>query len=231
MRAPPRLLPPALPSAESTGVRPRLSLALRSAPFCDEELHDVVPAPARRLVQRRQAARVLRIDVAAGLDQQLQRLDRSLLRVLAQVEAARIGIDRAEAGAAMIGVMPRELASVRSAPVREQQRIAGASSALAARSSGVAPVVSMPSRPRSLPTLRNGGAQLELRVRIGAGGEQHLDDLQAGGLVERRPIGPAAARNRVEIDRGIERRAAPEVPLVRVRALLDQIAARYRSAR
>ena len=83
MRAPPRLLPPALPIAESTGVLPRLSLALRSAPCDDQERDHVVPAPARRLVQRRQAARVLRVDVAAGLQQQLQRRDRALLRVLA----------------------------------------------------------------------------------------------------------------------------------------------------
>ena len=55
MRSPPRLLPPALPSAESTGVLPRLSLALQLGAVIDQEPHDVVPAPAGGLVQRRQA--------------------------------------------------------------------------------------------------------------------------------------------------------------------------------
>ena len=37
MRAPPRLLPPAFPRAESTTVLPRLSLASRSAPTGAEQ--------------------------------------------------------------------------------------------------------------------------------------------------------------------------------------------------
>ena len=101
--------------------------------------------------------------------------------------------------------------------------MAGASSAFAARSSGVVPIVSVPSSPRSLPMFRNGARELQLRVRVRAGGEQLFDDLQAGGRVERRPIGPAAAGNRVHVHRGIERGPAVPVPLARIRTLLDQI--------
>ena len=49
---------------------------------------------------------------------------------------------------------------------------------------------------------------------------------EARRRVGRRPIRPAAARHRVEVHRGIQRRAAPPVPLVRIRARLDQIRAR-----
>ena len=65
--------------------------------------------------------------------------------------------------------------------------------------------------------------ELQLRVRIRAGGEQLLDDLQAGRRIERRLIGPAAARKRVQVHRRIERRPPVPVPLARVRALLNQI--------
>ena len=87
--------------------------------------------------------------------------------------------------------------------------MAGASSAFAARSSGVVPIVSMPSRPRSLPMLRNGGGSFSCAFGIRAGVEQQLDDIAGGGLVERRPIGPAAARNRVHVNRRVERRRGP----------------------
>src|SRR5687768_8523309 len=55
-----------------------------------EKLDDIVPAPAGGFVQRREAARIFRVDVAASLQQQLQRFDRPLLRVLRQIEASRV---------------------------------------------------------------------------------------------------------------------------------------------
>ena len=98
MRAPPRLLPPALPSAESTGVLPRLSLALRSAPLATRNCTTSFQPQRAASCSGVRPRESLRVDVAAGLEQQLQRLDRSLLRVLGEIEAARVGVDRAEPG-------------------------------------------------------------------------------------------------------------------------------------
>src|SRR4029079_869713 len=55
--------------------------------------------------------------------------------------------------------------------------------------------------------------ELQLRVRVRSGGQQLFYDLQAGGPVERRPIGTAASRNRVHVHRRVERRAPVPVPL------------------
>src|SRR5437667_2310347 len=67
-------------------------LRLQVGAVIDEALHDIIPAPAGRLVERRQTTRVfLRVDVGAGRQEQLQRFDRALLNVLGGVETARVG--------------------------------------------------------------------------------------------------------------------------------------------
>ncbi len=65
--------------------------------------------------------------------------------------------------------------------------------------------------------------ELQLHVRVRALLEQQLDDLEARGLIGRKPIGSAAVRQRVQVHRRVQRRAAPPVPLVDVRSLLDQV--------
>ena len=66
--------------------------------------------------------------------------------------------------------------------------MAAASPALAARSSGVVPMVSSDPRrdPRRAAIRRK---QLQLRIRVGAGVEQQLDQLQAGRVIQRGPVG------------------------------------------
>ena len=223
MRAPPRLLPPALPSAESTGVFPRASLALRSAP---RDTRNVTTSfqPQRaascRAVRPRESFALMS---PPGVQQQLQRLDRSLLRVFAQVEATRVGIHRSQprcrhrwrhrpaVGERQIGAFVRGANGlpVRPALWRPQQRRR--------------PGRQHPIESTVVADVAEGRREAQARVRVGARVEQQPDDVEAAGFVERRQIGAPSARDRVDIDRRVERASSPEIPLVRIGARTNQL--------
>ena len=100
------------------------------------------------------------------------------------------------------------------APCAIRSFIESASKVFAARSSGVAPV-SASSRSRD-PRRARGTAAASLSCRFGFAPFSRivLHESQPGGLVRRRRVRAAAGRQRVHVDRHVERRAAPPVPNV-----------------
>ena len=187
---------------------PRLSWTRSFAPLACRNLTRSMQTPERGAVcgGASSLSSVALMSVPAG-EERRDRLDRILLAFCRDrscpLRAGDIGghHDRVDAvSCAAFGF----------APLSSSSLMTGASPAFAARSSGVVPAPSTPSPPRSSLVRRERCAQW--RVDIGATGQQHLHDLQAGErrvvFFRRRPVG---RRHRMRVHRGLERRPADVV--------------------
>ena len=119
--------------------------------------------------------------------------------------------------------MLRLVVSEISAPCSSSAFIDSTSIAFAARISGVVPGASIGSRPRSLPVARRGAVIFSCGFGSAPFVEQQPHDVDRQRLVERRLVRAPAVRERHVVDSQIQRRAAPPVPAVDVRAMLDQV--------
>ncbi len=64
---------------------------------------------------------------------------------------------------------------------------------------------------------------LQAHVHVGAALEQQARDVETGVRVERRQVAAPAVGNAIELDREIQRAPAPPVPLIDIRAALDEL--------
>jgi hypothetical protein len=209
--------------AAQRGVQRSLAVAifdLRVGVVRDEHFHDIVPAPQCRAEQRCLSLGVARIHVGAGFHQQLDALDGLGRRFEL---AARIDFVRGESRRGHQRRDAGDVRQMRIGSMRQQQlngrriaRLRGTQ-----QGSGVDGEHQVRAAIRAERAERR--KQFQPRIRVRALGQQHLDELQAGGLVERGTVGTAAERNGVHVYRGVQRSAAPPVPLVGVGALLDQV--------
>ena len=99
------------------------------------------------------------------------------------------------------------------APCASSRRIAARSPALAARSSGVAPMRqhAVGAAVVAQRAVRREQLQLQVRVRRRPSSSM-LDHLQAGRLVERGPVGAAAVRQRVHVHGRVDAACGPTSP-------------------
>ena len=120
----------------------------------------------------------------------------------------------------MNGVTPDAFGRSTSAPCASSARTTSLSKVCAARSSGVAPVVSRSSLKRLSRPPRLGSLKASCAFGFTPACEQRLDERQR----LRRSVSGAAVLSAAHRHRHVERRAAPPVPGVRVGAALEQVA-------